>query len=654
MNISELARRLRTNAEELKEKLPGLGFDIGKKAIKIDDNIAYKIMKVWKEYQQRQLQEKEYLQRKQIIEEAVAEKGEIRIPPVLTVKDFASLLGLPVTDIIKELMKAGVMASLNQRIDYDTAAIIAEDLGFISVEGQAGEAGEIQQDEKVKQMMEDETDRQARPPVIVVMGHVDHGKTKLLDAIRQTDVVSGESGGITQHIGAYQIHKKGRLITFIDTPGHEAFTAMRSRGAKVADITILVVAANDSVKPQTIEAIKIAENAGTPVIVAINKIDLPDANIEKTKQDLSQHRLMTEEWGGNTICVPISAKKNQNIDELIDQVLLVADMEADKIVASPKGTVLGTVVESHIDKGQGPVSTVLIQNGTLRAGDQVVVNGNYYGKIKVMHDYLGKVIKEAGPSTPAQIIGLKVAPKVGDLLEITNEKVKKVKSYKLESKDESFISHSDDSADDESITRLNIILRSDVLGSQEAVAESLEKLNTDKIKIKFFSKGLGSINESDVMSADATGALLLGFNVLPSPQAKSLARDKEVVIKQFKIIYELIDEVKARINEIIKPEIVREDLGKVQVLQIFKKLEHSMIIGGKVLSGKIEPNSEMVVLRDDNFLVKGRLMEMQVGKQSVTDAVKGQEFGMTYKGQPLIEEGDILDIYKEREVKHSI
>lgn len=655
MNISELARKLRVNSEELKAKLPELGFDIGRRAIKIDDNLANKIIYAWKEYQFRKQQEQEYLKTKLRAEEiANSDRGEIALPPAMSVKEFALILHLPVTEVIKQLMKSGVMASLNQRIDYDTAAIVASDLGFKVAEGVADEKVEMEKEERYQEIMKKETDMQPRPPVIVVMGHVDHGKTKLLDVIRMTDVVSGEAGGITQHIGAYQIKKRNRLITFIDTPGHEAFTAMRSRGAKVADVAILVVAANDSVMPQTIEAQKIAEAAKIPIVVAINKIDLPEANIEKVKQDLAQHNLQCEEWGGKTICVPISAKQNLHIDDLLDQVLLVADMDAEKIVANPNGEFIGSVIEAHVDKGKGPVATVLVKNGTLIAGSKVVVDGQYYGKIRMMYDYKGQEIDKALPSTPVQIIGLKVAPKVGDMLEVTDEKIKKVSSYKLGHRDEKYASVDSDEDESSELTKINIVLRSDVLGSQEAIMESLEKLNNDILKIKFVAKGLGNITDNDVLTAESTGAMLLGFNVRPNTAAESLAQEKGIEIKTFRIIYELIDAVKLKINELIKPEIVREELGKVEVLKVFKKIDNGLILGGRVISGRVTANCEAGVLRADQFVEKGKIKSLQIGKESVTDVVKGQEFGITFMGPQLVAEGDILDVYLEKEVRRKI
>jgi len=659
MNVTELARILKVPTTELLNKLPELGFDIGKKAIKVNDKLAQQIMVAWRKHEKQLMQKEQYLKGKdKEVEKEVEAKGEINIPPVLTVRDFAKILNMPVTEVIAELMKNGVMASLNQRIDFDTAAIIAEDLGYTAVAKEAIEEGEVDKSAKLKEILKKEKNLESRAPVIVVMGHVDHGKTKLLDAVRKTNVVEGEAGGITQHIGAYQVKKKGRKITFVDTPGHEAFTAMRSRGAKIADIAILVVAANDGVKPQTVEALKIAQEAGLTIVVAINKIDLPEANVEKVKQELTQYNLLTEEWGGKTIMAPISAKQNIGIDELLEQILLVTDMEAEKIVANPKGEFVGSIIESHVDPNMGPVATVLVKNGTLKKGVSLTVEGVYYGKVRAMKNYKGEELDEAGPSVPVQIIGFKVAPKVGDVIEIA-EDVKKAKRktdyYKL-GKEEEFVTvkEEEEKEEKEGITKLNIVLRTDVLGSQEAIMESLEKIETEDIKIDIVAKGLGSISESDVLSAEASEAMLFGFNVLPSGAAEALARDKGIEIKTYKVIYELIDEVKVKLNELIKPELVREDLGKIEILALFKKTDKGQIIGGKVTEGKIEANTTAAVFRNEDFKGLGKISELQAGKQEVSDVEKGQEAGMHFQGQVDVEVGDILEIYKEREQKKVI
>jgi len=656
MNITELARKLKLNAQELREKLPALGFDIGLKAIKVDDQLASKIIRAWREFSERERQKEQYLKYSKKDEDTEGGEGSslLEIPSVLTVKDFAELLKRPVTFVISELIKNGVMTSMNERIDYDTAAIVAADMGYETKEISPDEKVEVDKAKKIKDVLEKQIDKTVRAPIIVVMGHVDHGKTKLLDSIRNTNVMGGEAGGITQHIGAYQVERRGRKITFIDTPGHEAFTAMRSRGAKVADIAILVVAANEGVKPQTVESIKIAQSAEIPVVVAVNKIDLPDANIEKVKQELAQYNLLAEEWGGQVAFVPISAKLNQNIDELLDTVLLTADMIADKIQANPEGEFIGSIVESHVSKGEGPVATVLVKNGTLHVGDYVTMAGVLYGKIRTMKNQSGAAVTIAEPSMPAEIFGLKVAPKVGDVLEVIDDprKATRAKIYTMQKQDETFLKTNEMADEDkEKLTELNIVLRADVLGSQEAIIESLKKMEAEGIRINFVAKGLGNVNESDVATAEATGAMLLGFNVLPSTSASNLARDKKIEIKIYKIIYELIDEVKRKLNEIIKPEIVRTDLGKMQVLMLFKKGNDWQVLGGKVTTGKVEPRSKVAVIRGGQFLTSGKITALQIGKQEVTDAVKGQECGIKFEGQPIIEADDVLEIYKETEVR---
>ncbi len=657
MNISELARKLRVNTADLRDKLPELGFDIGQKAIKIDDKLASRIVRSWWEFQDRQKQKQAYekITTKDEKGQVIIDK-KVEMPGVLTVKDFAALLNLPVNLVITQLMKSGIMASLNQRIDFDTAAIIAGDLGYEATQIDLNEKFDVDKSKLISDTIAAEKKETLvnRAPIVVVMGHVDHGKTKLLDAIRKTDVVGGEAGGITQHIGAYQVTRQNRLITFIDTPGHEAFTAMRSRGAKVADVAILVVAANEGVKPQTIEALKIAQEADIPILVAVNKIDLPDANPEKVKQELAKYNLMTEEWGGKTIFVEISAKFNKNIEAVLENVLLLADMNQDRLKANPAGEFVGSVIESHVDSGAGPVATVLVRNGTLRVGDYLVISGVLYGKIRGMKNYRGRELQVAGPAVPARILGLKVAPKVGDVLEAVDDpkKAKKSKTYRMQ-QEETFIKQKlveengdQDSAD---ITKLNIILRTDVLGSQEAIIESLKKFETADIKIDIVSKGLGRITENDVLSAESTGAMLLGFNVLPSQQAERLAQDKKVAIQTYKIIYELIDAVKKGLRQLIKPKVIRRDLGKVTVLAIFKKTNDLQVVGGKVKDGRIEPGAKVAVLRQEAFITSGKITGLQVGKQEVKDCVKGQECGIKFVGQPLIEVGDVLDVYQEEE-----
>ncbi|MBU2007558.1 translation initiation factor IF-2 N-terminal domain-containing protein [Patescibacteria group bacterium] len=433
MNVTELARILKVLTQELRDKLPLIGFDIGQKAIKIDNVTAQKIIREWP-ILIKQLEAKQQAEKKQEVATAtgVTEKPKIKIPKFITVRDFSITTGLPINKILSELMKNGIFSSLNEKIDFDTAAIIGQDLGLNIVQAEENEEKDQGESDILKQILnqENQVDLISRAPIIVVMGHVDHGKTKLLDAIRQTDVVASEAGGITQHIGAYQIVHKNKPITFIDTPGHEAFTAMRNRGAKIADIAILVIAADDGIKPQTVEAYRIIEAAKIPFIVAINKIDKQEANIDMVKRELGEQlNIIPEDWGGKTVCLPISAKNNIGISELLDMLLLISDVEEKNIKANPKASASGTIIESHIDRGQGSVATVLIQNGTLKIGDSMIFNGLFYGKVRALENYIGKNVEQAPPSIPVKIIGLKIAPEVGDIMQIGQGK--KIKTSKI-------------------------------------------------------------------------------------------------------------------------------------------------------------------------------------------------------------------------------
>jgi len=676
MNISELARKLKVPINELRDLLPELGFDIGRRAIKVDDVVAQKILENWKtlikefkEKKQKELRPKE----KEEIEapKETEGKGEIKIPPLITVREFAYRLSLPVTKVQEELMKNGILASLNERIDYETAHIIAEDLGFKVIKEEVG-LGEKLISLKLEELLkeEDKSKLKVRPPVVVVMGHVDHGKTKLLDAIRKTNIIETEAGGITQHIGAYQvvvpskeaqpsraergIPGKDRAITFIDTPGHEAFTAMRSRGAKVADIAILVVAADDGVQPQTIEAVKIIEQEKLPLIVAINKIDKPEANIDKTKQELAKINLIPEDWGGKTICVPISAKQNIGIDNLLEIVLLVAEMEKENIMANPERKAVGTIIEARLDKGEGPVATILVQAGTLKIGDFLVIDDVLYGKVRAMKNFRNELVEEAPPSMPVKILGLKILPQIGDIVEARTE-VKgleiKRKPHRL-TEEKIFITPVKKEKEEEGVKvkEFNIILKADVFGSIEAICESLEKIEQPEMKVNIISQSLGNINEGDVLRAESENALILGFHVSIPPAVENLARDKKVEVKIYKIIYELIDEVKNRIEKLLAPEIIKINLGRLKVLAIFRTETKSMIIGGRVLDGKIEPGTKITVTRKNEKITEGKLEELQMAKQPVKEAFEGQECGLKYVGRPLIEVGDILEVYKE-EVK---
>ena len=665
MNVTELARRLKMNTKELLEKLPGLGFDIGKRAIKVDSNLVDKIISAVeadRKAARLKEQEKEVREIKLDDKKAPVESQglkEIKIPEIIIVKDLAEKMALPVTKLIAELMKNGVMASLNERIDFTTAAIIAEDLGFKASKLTEEEARSQQTHEsarKLKEIIESKKGSQyvPRPPVVVVMGHVDHGKTKLLDAIRQTNVAEGESGGITQHIGAYQVEEKGKLITFLDTPGHEAFKSMRSRGSKIADVAIIVVAADDGLKPQTLEVIDLVQKENLPFIIAINKIDKAGADIDKVKKELSGINLIPEDWGGKTICVPISAKQKMNIKELLDMVLLVTEMEEFK--ADPTLTAAGTIIESHVDKGEGPVATVLVQAGVLKPGDLVVV-GAVAGKIRNLKDFRNREVKAAGPSTPVKILGLKSAPLMGDILEVTEDRKKvkelvKAAGFQKTVASVAPVSPRAEEGEEEkkSVPTLNLVLKTDVLGSQEAIIEALAKYDDPEVALKVIKKGLGNVTDVDVLDAEAAGGVVIAFEVKTVPSAEELARDKQVEIFYYDIIYRLLEEVEGRLKKMLKPEITRTELGQVKVLAIFKTGKKEMIVGGRIMEGMIKSQTKAKVLRGGEVMDLGDLAEIRAGKEIVTEAHRGEECGLKYIGQPIIQADDIIEIYLE-EVK---
>jgi translation initiation factor IF-2 len=657
MNVTELARKIKLPTGELFDVLPLLGFDIGRRAIKINDAVANKIINNWPSYR-RQLELLRAQARETEAQDALpVEKKTVAIPQTIVVRDFADKAGLSVSTVLAQLMKSGIFVSMNEKIDFDTAAIIGADLNLEVVAARDNGASSANQENRVKTILASETKEhlRPRPPVIVVMGHVDHGKTKLLDAIRQTDVVAGEAGGITQHIGAYQIERQGRKITFIDTPGHEVFTAMRSRGAKVADVAILVVAADDGVKPQTVEACRIIEQTKLPFVVAINKIDKPEADIEKTKSELATKLKITpEEWGGKTICLPVSAKEGTGVAELLDNILLMADMEKDNIVANPLAPGVGTVIESHIDRGEGPVATILVQNGTLHAGDIMWLDAQPLGKIRLMRDYTGAALSAALPATPVRIAGLKAAPNIGDIIESGHDdervRLSKVRKYKSGN---AGMAHVRENADSETAKKLNIIIKSDVLGSAEAIEESLEKLSAAAVRVQVLKKGLGAITEGDIDRALASNAIVVGFNTPLPPAVETLARDKGVAVKTYRIIYELVNDIKKKMEELAGAETVRHDIARAKVLAIFKTENAGQVIGGHIESGVMEPKTKVEVWRGTELVAAGEITNVQAGKQNVTRVEAGQECGLAFNGQPVIAVGDILRAYREekKEVK---
>ncbi len=658
MNLTELARKLRVTPNELREKLPRMGFDIGIKAIKIDKKIAKKILESWYKLS-RQLEIEDARVKEEKLKELKLEKREIIIPNFITINELSRISGVLVSSILKELMKNGIFASLNEKIDFETANIIGEDLGLDVKLDKNKHQDEEKKDDTLNEALEKEDKNKLleRPPVVVIMGHVDHGKTKLLDTIRNENVIDSESGGITQHIGAYQAIKDGRKITFIDTPGHEAFTAMRSRGAKIADVAILIIAADDGVKPQTIEAYKIIKAAKIPFLIAINKIDKSDADINKTKQEISSKLNVTpEDWGGKTICLPISAQTGDGIQDMLNTILLIADTECNSMKANPNSPAIGTIIESHVDKSAGITATILVQNGTLNIGDRLCFQNYIYGKIKKLEDHTGKNINKAIPSTPVQITGLKIAPTVGDILSVNNDKKVKLKTKKTKkSTSQSTQDQQQTTAkNDKDVKKINIIVKSDVLGSAEAIEESLAKIDAKNIKIKIIHKGLGNIRESDIQLAESSNAQIIGFNVKISTQIEAKLKETKVTAKIFKVIYHLTEYMQNEMKKLLLTNIEKENLGKLQVLKIFRTEKNNQILGGKVIEGLIKGNTKVEIVRNNQIIDYGEISEIKIG-QVVVDVVKqNEECGLKYKGSTEIQENDILNIYIEKEVKETL
>ncbi len=579
---------------------------------------------------------------------------EIEIPENITVKDFAAEMKKTTADVIKKLLGYGIMATINQEIDFDTAYLIAQEFGITAKKKEVVTDEDILFDESEDK----EEDLVTRPPVIVVMGHVDHGKTSLLDTIRKTNVIEGEAGGITQAIGAYKVKVNGREITFLDTPGHEAFTAMRARGAQITDIAILVVAANDGVMPQTIEAINHAKSAGIPIIVAINKIDLPDANPEKVKQELMAYDLVPEEWGGDTIFVPISAKNGTNIDQLLEMVLLEADML--ELKANPHKQAKGAVIEAKLDKTRGAIATVLVQRGTLDVGDTIVV-GSSIGRIRAMKDDKGKSVKSAGPSTPVEIMGLTEVPEAGDTFyEVKNEKVAKhlIERRKRQAREKAINQVSKVTLDnlfsqmeEGKLKVLNLIVKADVQGSVEAVKQSLEKLENEEVKVKVIHAAVGGVNQSDVTLAKVSNAIIIAFNVRPDNVAKEEAKKDEVEIKQYSVIYQAIEDVENAMKGMLEPKYEEKVIGNAEVRQTFRISNVGTIAGAYVLSGKVERNAGVRVIRDNVVIHDGKLATLKRFKDDVKEVGKGFECGMQIENYNDIKEGDQIEVYIMEEIK---
>lgn len=578
----------------------------------------------------------------------------VKIPDEIVVSDLAAMLKMTAAEVVKKLFSLGVMATVNQVIDYDTAAIVATELGAKAEK----EVVVTIEDRIIDDSDDSAEDLSPRDPVVVVMGHVDHGKTSLLDAIRHTDVTATEAGGITQHIGAYRVDLNGQKITFLDTPGHAAFTSMRARGAQATDIAVLVVAADDGIMPQTIEAINHAKAAGVDIIVAINKMDKPGVTTDRIMQQLTEYDLIPEEWGGDTICVPVSAVTKMNIDKLLEAILLVAEMK--ELKANPNRAAKGIVIEARLDKNRGPIATLLVQNGTLHSGD-IIVAGTSVGRVRVMVDDKGRKVNEAGPSVPVEIMGLAEAPQAGDAFDaVSDERLARelVEQRKQKQKEEQFKSFEKvtlenlfSSLKEGELKELNIIVKADVQGSVEAVKQSLEKLSNEEVRVKIIHGGVGAINESDVMLANASNAIIVGFNVRPDPVAAQNAERDGVDIRCYRIIYDCIDEIQAAIKGMLAPKFREVQQGRAEVRQIVKISSVGNIAGCYVLSGKVTRNSKIRVVRDGVVITEDEISSLRRFKDDVKEVAQNFECGIGLAKFNDIKEGDIFEAFTIEEYR---
>ena len=591
--------------------------------------------------------EAERLQRIQL-EKARKAQLKVQIPEEITVGELATRLKQTAANVIKKLMGLGVMASVSEVIDFDTASLIADEFGA-KVEKEV----HVSIEERLFEQDEDpEESLQERPPVVVVMGHVDHGKTSILDAIRKSHVTAGEAGGITQHIGAYQVTADGKVITFLDTPGHEAFTSMRARGANLTDIAVLVVAADDGIMPQTVESINHAKAAGVSIIVAINKMDKPTANPDRVMEQLTQYELVPEQWGGDVICVPVSALTGAGIHDLLENINLVAEVK--ELKANPDRRAKGAVIEARLDKGQGPVATILVQKGTLHKGDCVIA-GTAVGRVRTMKNDKGQFIEEAGPSTPVEITGLTEVPSAGDLFDaVADEKLARELADKraAEEKERQFSSYQKVTLDnlfsqiaEGERKQLDIIVKADVQGSAEAVKQSLEKISNDEVRVKVIHAGVGAINKSDVMLANAGNAIIIGFNVRPDPVAKEEAAQCEVEMRMYRVIYDAINDVTDAMKGMLAPKIREVEQGRLEVRQVYKISSVGLVAGSYVQEGKITRNSKIRVVRDGIVITEDEIASLRRFKDDVKEVAQGYECGVTLEKFADIKEGDIFEAY---------
>lgn len=686
IRVYELAKDLNISSKELIEKIKELGLDVSSHMSTLENEDAKLVTSLLEEdeedneeeqntknkfnkkqdYKDKYKKTNKTKQDKEKSKENVnfVEEGNeevIEIGNKIIVKELADKMGVSSSQVITKLIGLGVMVNQNQEIESDIAVIVGEEFG-VEIEVKDVESEDTTED-VMEEMQEidfedDPKDLKTRAPIVTVMGHVDHGKTSLLDAIKKTSVTSSEAGGITQHIGAYSVNVNNKKISFLDTPGHEAFTSMRARGAQLTDIAILVVAADDGVMPQTIEAINHAKAAEVPIIVAINKVDKPDSNIDRIKQELVENGLMPEDWGGEVITVPVSAKEHTGIDELLEMVLLVAEMQ--ELKANPNRNAVGIIVEAQLDKGKGPMATLLVQKGTLKAGD-VVVSGSACGRVRAMFDDKGKKAKKAGPSVPVVILGLSEVPNAGELIyAVKDEKLARTIADKNKAATRAQQMRSDQkvSLDDlferiklGELKDLNIIIKGDVRGSIEALKQSLQKLSTDEVKVNIIHQGVGGISESDIMLASASNAIVVGFNVRPNLNAVEVANREKVDIRTYRIIYEAIEDIQSAIKGMHAPTIVEEVIGRAEVRATFRLPNGNSIAGIYVVNGKITRNSKVRLLRDDVVIFEGGISSLKRFKDDAKEVVSGYEAGLGLDGYNDLKEQDILEAYILKEVE---
>lgn len=588
------------------------------------------------------------------LERARKQQLKVMIPDAITVSELAARLKVTATEVIKKLMGLGIMATINQEVDFDTASLVADELGA-KVEKEVIVTIE---ERLIDDSDDDDTNLEPRCPVVVVMGHVDHGKTSILDRIRNAHVAAGEAGGITQHIGAYQVKVNGQDITFLDTPGHEAFTSMRARGADITDIAILVVAADDGIMPQTVESINHAKAAGVSIIVAINKMDKEGANPDRIKEELTKYDIVCEEWGGDVICVPVSAKTGEGIDELLENVLLVAEVK--ELKANPERLAKGTVIEARLDKGRGPIATLLVQNGTLRQGD-VLIAGTAVGRVRVMTNYKGRTVKSAGPSVPVEITGLAEVPSAGDIFNaVEDERLARelVDKRKHEAKQEQFNAYRKVTLDnlfsqiaEGEIKELPIIVKADVQGSVEAVKQSLEKLSNNEVRVRVIHGAVGAVKESDVMLANASNAIIVGFNVRPDPVAAENAARDGVDIRLYRIIYDAIEEITTAMKGMLAPKFREVELGRAEVRQVYKISNVGMVAGSYVLNGKVVRGCQIRVVRDGIIIADDKISGLKRFKDDAKEVAEGYECGISLDKFSDVKEGDIFEAYMVEEYR---